>query len=260
MNKANFLNFVRFIADSETWDFMQQMTHLVSNLALLGGKNYILSGCEVTGSSVSAGIVVVNGEIMPFAGGTLAENVIINETTESVQYEDIINENLYIYHTAIFGTSTPSYKWADFVRINNLTDLTNHIADKNNPHRVNKEQVGLGNLPNAKSDAINLDDSESLATSKAVKLLADLLPLASGTYKIGDLYNPTTFTVRFGNIGTTDYIVIGSWRSNGAAGADAQMLGWVWHNPTKSSFDITISEYGSGVQNVTFCYAVLKTT
>ncbi len=43
----------------------------------------------------------------------------------------------------------------------------------NNPHSVTKAQVGLGNLPDAKSDAITLDDSNTLATSKAVKTLND---------------------------------------------------------------------------------------
>ncbi len=50
-----------------------------------------------------------------------------------------------------------------------LTGLLNaHVALTNNPHNVTKTQAGLGNLPNAKSDAITLDDSNTLATSKAV--------------------------------------------------------------------------------------------
>ncbi len=38
-----------------------------------------------------------------------------------------------------------------------------------NPHRVTKAQVGLSNIPNAKSDSISLDRSDVLATSKAVR-------------------------------------------------------------------------------------------
>ncbi len=48
-----------------------------------------------------------------------------------------------------------------------------HVALTNNPHSVTKTQVGLGNLPNAKSDAITLNDSNTLATSKTVKTLND---------------------------------------------------------------------------------------
>ncbi len=49
--------------------------------------------------------------------------------------------------------------------------LNNHSGLTNNPHSVTKSQVGLGNLPNAKSDAVTLNSSTTLATSKVVKTL-----------------------------------------------------------------------------------------
>ncbi len=55
-----------------------------------------------------------------------------------------------------------------------LTNLINlHTALTNNPHGVTKTQIVLSNLPNAKTDAITLNDSNTLATSKAVKTLND---------------------------------------------------------------------------------------
>ena len=130
MDRANFLNYERFIADSETWAFVQQMIQLVSGMAVLGGDNYILSGCEVTGSSVAPGIIVVNGEIMPFAGGTLADNVIINETTESVSFGDIDNPDLYIKRVAVFGTNPDSHRWSSFVRITSLAEMQKTLVPK----------------------------------------------------------------------------------------------------------------------------------
>jgi len=50
-----------------------------------------------------------------------------------------------------------------------------HAENTSNPHSVTKAQVGLGNLPNAKSDSITLDSSDTLATSKAVKAENDAL-------------------------------------------------------------------------------------
>lgn len=52
--------------------------------------------------------------------------------------------------------------------------LVAHL-NEHNPHGINKTTVGLGNLPNAKSDAINLDDTNTLATSKAVHTLAGVV-------------------------------------------------------------------------------------
>lgn len=56
---------------------------------------------------------------------------------------------------------------------NEVLDM--HMQDKENPHAVTKEQVGLGTLPNAKSDAIDQNNSEQLATSAAVFQLNQLL-------------------------------------------------------------------------------------
>lgn len=54
----------------------------------------------------------------------------------------------------------------------NVTDMLQrfnlHISNESNPHKVDKYDVGLGNLPNAKSDSTETNSSNSLATSKAV--------------------------------------------------------------------------------------------
>lgn len=47
-------------------------------------------------------------------------------------------------------------------------NLASHTGNTNNPHNVTKAQVGLGNLPNSKSDSTTTDDSNILATAKAV--------------------------------------------------------------------------------------------
>ncbi len=54
-----------------------------------------------------------------------------------------------------------------------IAAINAHAILTNNPHSLTKTQVGLSNLPNAKSDAITLNDSNTLVTSKAVKTLND---------------------------------------------------------------------------------------
>lgn len=51
--------------------------------------------------------------------------------------------------------------------------LNAHEARTDNPHGVTKAQVGLGNLPNAKSDSVTLASTTTLATSLAVKTVKD---------------------------------------------------------------------------------------
>lgn len=53
--------------------------------------------------------------------------------------------------------------------------INSHLLNQSNPHQVTKAQVGLGNLPNAKSDAIDQDNAEQLATSAAIYKLHQLL-------------------------------------------------------------------------------------
>ncbi len=46
---------------------LQGMTQLAGALAILGGPNYILTGCNESGVGVvSPGIIVIGGQPMPF--------------------------------------------------------------------------------------------------------------------------------------------------------------------------------------------------
>lgn len=62
--------------------------------------------------------------------------------------------------------------------LNNKADyeaLQSHLANNSNPHQVSKEQIGLGNIPNAISSAITENKTDVLATSAAVYQLAQLI-------------------------------------------------------------------------------------
>lgn len=65
-----------------------------------------------------------------------------------------------------------------------------HLADYTNPHKTTKVHVELGNIPNAVSDRIDLNDSETLATSKAVFTLNNTV--ISHDASITNLLNITT--------------------------------------------------------------------
>lgn len=80
--------------------------------------------------------------------------------------------------------------------------ITAHAALTNNPHTVTKAQVGLSNIPNAKSDSVSLSDSNTLASSKAVHDLRDQLSSLIGAHA-GVTDNPHKVTksqVGLGNL------------------------------------------------------------
>lgn len=104
MNKANFLAKENFPQSTYTFDFMQKTIHLAGSMALLGGDNYILAGCvEDKSGNVSEGLITINGELLPFAGGAKKDKVKIQETKESDHFNGVDYPEAYIHRKVIFA-------------------------------------------------------------------------------------------------------------------------------------------------------------
>lgn len=148
MNSSNFTKYSQFPVSAETYDFMQNMILLAAKTASLGGDRYILSGCIENGNTVGSGYVVIDGEILPFAGGAKGTYVVVSESKNSVQVYDTKYEDIYMERKVIFGTGSGQIAWADFKNYTDLatmsaklasllTDFNNHI----NNHTVAWEKV-----------------------------------------------------------------------------------------------------------------------
>lgn len=102
----------------------------------------------------------------------------------------------------IAGTLDPSDDvTAVATGLNNLrSEFLNHTNPDvdTNPHETTKEDVGLGNLPNLKSDSVDSDNSNSLATSKAVKTVNDDLKEHKENYS--NPHNTNKSHVGLGNV------------------------------------------------------------
>ena len=126
MNKLNIENFEKFPITRETMSFIQDMIYMSARVAALGGTaNYILSGCVENGNSVSAGYVVIDGEILPFEVGTKVATVTIVENKASVVANGNTYADMRIARSVRFatGTGVGYYNWADFKRIETLIEL-----------------------------------------------------------------------------------------------------------------------------------------
>lgn len=127
MDKTNFLAKDDFPAASDDLDRLQNATYMVAALALLGGKNYILSGCAVDGSNVASGTIVINGEIMPFQGGEKKNKITIQETKTSLEAFDQLYPEAYIDRVAVFSDDG-QYNWADFKQVLTNQELETKIS------------------------------------------------------------------------------------------------------------------------------------
>lgn len=103
MNKGNFTAKDNFPVSTFTYDFLQNMAQLAGHIAQLGGQNYILSGCILTGTTVSDGLIVINGEILPFEAGIKKAKITIQETKDTDYFNGIDYPESYIHRVAKFA-------------------------------------------------------------------------------------------------------------------------------------------------------------
>ena len=122
MNKLNFNQTGGFPLSTNILDAVQTAYSLFNHLGSLAGELVIISGCVITGNTVSDGAVYINGELLEFKGGSISTNVVIKEETESRVFEDGATKPVIYKRYAGFGSSTPekTFKWDNFKRVDNL--------------------------------------------------------------------------------------------------------------------------------------------
>jgi len=94
MNQLNIVREEGFPTTRKTFEFLQQAYgSAIEHLCRMHGDNLILHGVVVGGTTISAGAVVINGELLPFeqsiigGGGTQNARIEIVERTEPVIYQ-----------------------------------------------------------------------------------------------------------------------------------------------------------------------------
>ncbi len=128
MNKLTLENKRDFPLSTNALKFMQNAYLMLEKLAAIGGDNYIVSGCVLTGGSVSAGYMVLNGQLMPFKAGSKTANVQIVETKTTVTVEAATREEVS-YH-AEFGLSSDPAKnvaWDSIKSFDALVSVTERL-------------------------------------------------------------------------------------------------------------------------------------
>lgn len=142
MNKIN-LEGGQYPLSTQAMAFVVDMINSCGLLTLIGGKNYILSGCVTTGKTVGDGWVVVNGELLPFRGGTVANTIVVVEESEDVNANGMTFERARIRRYAKFGTGTGAnyLPWAAF---NPLPTNQQLNIDKATTEYVDTELAKIG--------------------------------------------------------------------------------------------------------------------
>lgn len=159
----------------------------------------------------------------------------------------------------------PFYDTSIAITINDLTALiTDHIADTGNPHATTKNQVGLGNIPNAISDSTGLNDSGTLATSKAVYDLSQIVDNLSGLIKYQGTTSAFPVAAQSNQLVTvahnqhlTSYIVIGTLEGNSVNHVSDNHVTFVTREYAADSFKISVANPSNSNANLTFNYILI---
>lgn len=128
MDKINFNQTGGFPLTTDILNAMQNAYNIFNSLGSLAGNETIISGCEQTGNNVGDGVVCINGELLPFKGGTRISRVRIVENTESKQFEDGQTKAVLFKRFVQFGTGVGAIPWRRFVRLNTTRNLNYRVS------------------------------------------------------------------------------------------------------------------------------------
>lgn len=244
-----------FPATQHTLAFMQDSYRLAfMALASMIGDKIIVMGCDVVGGTVTDGWISVGGELMPFKGGLLqAESkVIITEATAERIFDDGVQNTVYFEKIARLG-SPGAFAFTDLIRIGTISG---HISNKQNPHETTLAQLGFST-----SGDINSNDAAVLATTALTNQLLGLNKIAGyGLVNFGDIGGGDVVKQVNHNLNIAgNYIVIGCLKSNQAAlHYRDNKVTWTWFNPQANSFQVSLQENASEVQDVSFSWLIIK--
>lgn len=117
MNRYDFTQPGGLPFDQGTMDFIQSCINTAASTATLAGPTAILSGCVIAGGTAGNGVVVINGEILPFTGGVIQTKVKIVEVATSVVFQDGAPRVVKYERAASFGDDgVTTLLWANFKR------------------------------------------------------------------------------------------------------------------------------------------------
>lgn len=266
MNTLNFNQSIGFPFETNILDEMQKAYTLFNALGAIVGNFSIISGCQLSGSTIADGVVFINGEILEFKGGVAQTNVIVVEEKTALEFEDTNSHDVIFTRYATFGTATTQWPWADFKRGMPTIDISEALAGKATTEALttlsNSIQTMLEKLDTIDTNAkVQVQTDWDATTGKGVLLNKPDFSspfLLKGTYPVGNLDNTDEIrTVTFPTVNTTNYMVLGSLVSKSSNYDSDNDVFFVIRDKTATSFKFTLREVSGVLQNLDFNYVLI---
>ena len=128
MNNIDYNQAGGFPLSTQILDASQEAYKNFNAFGNFAGDLTIVTGCEdSSGGTVTNGFVSIYGELLPFVGTTVTENVVIIETADVRGFEDGNVKPVIYTRYATFGSGTVQYPWLDFRRPMTLFALEDRL-------------------------------------------------------------------------------------------------------------------------------------
>ncbi|MBD5281907.1 MAG: tail fiber protein [Bacteroides sp.] len=120
-----------FPLDTETLDYLQQLSALSAIVGNIAGDKMVLYGCELNGDKTrrGAGWVFVRtrsvpeGEVLYWEGGTIGSGMYVKQENVSVTANNRTYPKAYTRRSLAPGYGDENFKWEEFTDIQTIKDL-----------------------------------------------------------------------------------------------------------------------------------------
>lgn len=277
------VNFLQTGGVPLTNDLMASIMEAVKFYDVIGdlaGNLTIVSGCDfVSGSTtvVNPGVVAINGELLPFEGGSIFATVFVYTEDVFKTFEDQNSKVLVQKKTVKFGNASTSYNWADFLKLATLKEIhdkiadqqhqiddiniafdgllaqvNNHMANVSNPHAVTPLQVGILRTGSIYLGDINGKSVGWSYTEQGVYTVTLLRKTPTTSGGGDDEYS----IVLKSALPTANYVVVGSVRYKDWNN-DNDVIVSVG-NKSQNGFNISCREVSTPIQDIYYDFVIIQ--
>jgi len=244
----------------DTLDFLQtSYREAISAVAKAFGSRVIVTGVTDQGATYSDGWIIIDGELMPFAGGLKTDRIITEDITDTEMFGDGSTQTVYYTRRAKLGV-TGGFPFSDFIRVDTMAAISqglkslitahNNLQTAFNSHTHSWYQITdkPGTFPPS-GHRHNWNDIDGKPTL--------ISPLAKGSVSFGDVADDRAITITFPNVGTTNYIVVGNLVSQSGNWNNDNDVLWIVAYKTTTSFALSLREVSKDIQNLRFEYVLI---
>jgi hypothetical protein len=248
----------------DTLDFLQtSYREAISAVAKAFGSRVIVTGVTDLGTSYSDGWVVIDGELMPFAGGLKSGRIVVEEIADTELFNDGSIQTVYYTRRAKLGI-TGGYAFSDFVRIDTMTAITQSLG--NLSQGIGNLNQGLSNLNQSLSNLVNAHNNLQTAFNNRTYSWSEITGkppyaiLRTGSFYFGDVPGDRYIKVNFPSVGSPNYVVAGSLESV----SDWQYYSkdndafWMIKEKRADYFYLVLQDIGSHQNDLRFDYALIS--